>query len=134
MGQFVRAAAFTALLLSVGRVARAQAQTAEVSTSRLVSIVELLAEAPTIHAQRVTVTGYLVLDFEGEALYLHKEDYENRLTSNAIRVALTEKQKEEYKEYAGQYVWLDASFVKRKNSSDFFKGALFDIREIHKTK
>jgi len=126
--------AFVVLLSSVVRVAVAQEKTSEASNSHPVSIVSLLTRPATGQPQHVTVAGFLVLDFESEALYLHKEDYDHRLTSNAIRVAITEEQREKYKAFAKKYVWLDAYFVKRKNSSDYFVGALFDIKEISEAK
>src|SRR5262249_4434500 len=35
----------------------------------------------------VRVIGFLRLEFEGDALYLHREDYEHSMTKNAIWVA-----------------------------------------------
>lgn len=95
-------------------------------------MMELIAQPVSSSARRVQVAGFLVLDFEGEALFFHKEDYQKGLTRNAIRIALTEEQAKKYKDFAGTYVWVEASFIKRKNSEDLYTGSLFDVRQIRK--
>lgn len=40
--------------------------------------------------------GYVTLSYEDEAIYLHKEDYENRLFTNAVKLALTAEQGERF--------------------------------------
>jgi hypothetical protein len=135
MQRIIRRIAAVVMLLSLGRnVVIAQNRTDDTTRSQFVSIVALLAQPATGQARRVSVAGYLVLDFEGEALYLHKEDYENGLTNNAIRVALTEQQKKQYKGYDKRYVLIDSFFIRQKNSSDFYVGALYDIRKISDAK
>ncbi len=37
------------------------------------------------------VDGYLNLEFEGDAIYLHKEDYDYHMLKNALWVRLSEK-------------------------------------------
>lgn len=123
----------TTLMLIAGHVSSAQAARDEVQHALPASIVTLLAQPASDSATRVQVAGFLVLDFEGEALYLHKEDYQEGLTRNAIRVALTPQQMTQYKDFTGSYVWVEASFHKRRNSEDIFTGSLFDVREIRKT-
>jgi hypothetical protein len=49
-----------------------------------VSIITLLGDPQRYAGKRVTVTGYVKLEFEGNAVYLHKEDFDNMLTSNAL--------------------------------------------------
>ena len=121
------------LMLIAGRLCLAQVPTDDVQHALPTSMVTLLAQPAIKNAQRVQVSGFLVLDFEGEALYLHKEDYQEGLTRNAIRIALTPEQEKQYKDLAGSYVWVEASFLKRRNSEDIFTGSLFDVRQIRKT-
>jgi len=95
-----------------------------------VSIVTLLAEADSQKTKRVQVEGFLVLDFEGERLYLHKEDYEDGLFMNSIYLALSPEQKMQYKALDKSYVNVEASFHGRRNTEDIFSGSLFNVREI----
>ncbi|HEY6374659.1 MAG TPA: hypothetical protein VIX90_03950 [Edaphobacter sp.] len=92
----------------------------------------LLAEPVSKIPQRVQVAGLLVLEFEGEALYLHREDFQQGLTRNAIRIALTLEQEKQYKDFSGSYVLVEASFKKVQNSEDIFTGSLFNVRRIVK--
>jgi len=126
--------AFAAILMLIAeRVSLAQATTDDVQHALPASIVTLLAQPASNIVKRVQVAGFLVLDFEGEALYLHKEDYQEGLTRNAIRMALTPEQMKQYQNLAGSYVYIGASFIKRRNSEDIFTGSLFDVKEIRKT-
>jgi len=126
--------AFAAILMLIAeRVSLAQATTDDVQHALPASIVTLLAQPASNIVKRVQVAGFLVLDFEGEALYLHKEDYQEGLTRNAIRMALTPEQMKQYQNLAGSYVSIEASFIKRRNSEDIFTGSLFDVKEIRKT-
>jgi hypothetical protein len=51
-----------------------------------VSMLQLIANPAAFHRKRVRVIGYLVLEFEGSALYLHAEDFQHGLTDNGIWV------------------------------------------------
>jgi|SRR5215472_6463781 len=120
-----------AILVCV-QISNAQMPDEEVDHAPPISMITLIAEPTAKNPQRVQVAGFLVLDFEGEALYLHEEDYRHGLTRNAIRVALTPDQMNRYKDLARTYVWVQGSFRKRRASEDLFSGSLFDIREIRK--
>jgi hypothetical protein len=125
--------AVAAIFVLIAGRALAQADTDDAPHALPASIVTLLAQPAISNAKRVQVSGYLALDFEGEALYLHKEDYQEGLTRNAIRLSLTPEQEKKYKDLAGTYVTIEASFLKRRNSEDIFTGSLFNVREIRKT-
>jgi hypothetical protein len=47
-------------------------------------MVQLIANPRAFDGQRVQVYGYMNLEFEGNALYLHAEDFRQRLSSNSI--------------------------------------------------
>jgi hypothetical protein len=68
--------AFVLLLTLIVRSAVAQTSSDEEVHAPLVSMVNLLSGPPRGKPTLVQVSGYLRLDFEGEAPYLHKEDYE----------------------------------------------------------
>jgi hypothetical protein len=121
------------LMLIVGRVGLAQTATDDDVPHVLpVSMVTLLAMPASSSAKQVQVSGFLVLDFEGQALYLHKEDYQEGLTLNSIYVSLTPAQQQQYKSLDKTYVTIKASFQKRAKSEDIFTGVLFHVREIQK--
>jgi hypothetical protein len=114
------------------KVALPQNVAEDASPANPISIITLIAQPAVKTAQRVQVEGYLVLDFEGEALYLHEEDYRARITKNAIRLSLSPEQEKQYKSFGGSYVLLEASFIKRRNSEDIFTGSLFNVVRIER--
>ena len=52
-------------------------------------MVELLASPELFDGKRIRTFGYVHLEFEGDALYLHKEDYAHSLYRNGLWVDLT---------------------------------------------
>lgn len=120
------------LLLISGRVSVPQAvkDTDDSPHASPVSIVTLLAQADSQKTKRVQVQGFLVLDFEGERLYLHKEDYEDGLFMNSIYLALSPEEKIQYRPLDKSYVSVEASFHGRRSTEDIFPGSLFNVREI----
>lgn len=51
-----------------------------------VSLIELIANPLAYDGKEVEVSGYLVVAFESEGIYLHREDYEYSLGRNGIWV------------------------------------------------
>jgi hypothetical protein len=119
-------------LLVIGSASWAQTSAEDAPHAPPISIVTLLAEPVSKSPQRVQVAGFLVLEFEGQALYLHREDYQQQLMRNAIRIALTPEQEKQYKDLSGSYVLVEASFRKARNSEDIFTGSLFNVRRMVK--
>jgi hypothetical protein len=73
-----------------------------------VSMVRVLANPEKFHGKRIRVIGFLRLEFEGNALYLHEEDYRHLLTDNALWVDMGAD-----KEHAGlsmHYVLIEGTF------------------------
>lgn len=56
-----------------------------------VSIINLISTPEKYHNKRIQVIGYLNLEFEGNAIYLHKEDYKKSIASNGFWVDFTEE-------------------------------------------
>ncbi len=54
-----------------------------------VTLVQLIANPEKFNGKRVRVIGFLRLEFEGDVLYLHREDYENAILGNGIWVDVT---------------------------------------------
>jgi hypothetical protein len=49
-----------------------------------VSIIELVARPEKFHGKSVAVHGFLNLEFEGNGLYLHEEDFKHSLYRNGL--------------------------------------------------
>jgi hypothetical protein len=57
---------------------------AQLSSDRPVSILQIIAQPELFHGARVQVVGFVSIEREGTALYLHKEDFLEGLTANAV--------------------------------------------------
>lgn len=76
------------------------------STYRRVSLIELIAHPEAYDGVKVSVVGYLNTHHEDEAIYLSREDYENYLPANSVRVALPTEGRME----SGQFAIVEGVF------------------------
>jgi len=52
-----------------------------------ISMLRLIVTPEKYHNKTVQIIGYLNLEFEGNAIYFHKEDYENGSSRNGMWVS-----------------------------------------------
>jgi hypothetical protein len=62
--------------------------TPDVPDAPLVSLVRLLANPEKFDEKRITVAGWANIEFEGDALYLHEEDFRRVLLANAVSLSI----------------------------------------------
>lgn len=55
-----------------------------------VSIIQLLANPQTYEGRKVEVSGFVSLEFEGNAIWLHEEDFKRGLYQNALWLNVAE--------------------------------------------
>ena len=97
-----------------------------------VSIVQLIANPQLYEGKRIRIIGYLHLEFEGDAIYLHREDFEQAIPIDAIWIitpkALTNEQREAVND---KYVLCTGVFTaKRRGHMGMFSGEISDINRI----
>ena len=95
-----------------------------------VSMVALLANPEKFDGHFVRVDGFLRVEFEGHALYFHKEDYDLGLTKNSLWLEIS-RSGEEYTELNLHYVAVEGVF--RANNfghKDSFGGAIENIQRL----
>ena len=87
--------------------------------AKTVTMIELISNPQKYHNKLVRVIGVGNLEFEGDAIYLNKEDLQYR-TDNCIWIELGERSIEysEAKEYNGKYVIIEGYF--NKNNTGHF--------------
>jgi hypothetical protein len=49
-----------------------------------VSMLQLIVGSAELEGKRVQVIGYVHLEFEGQGIYLHEEDYRRSITNNGL--------------------------------------------------
>lgn len=82
-----------------------------------VSLVQLVATPERYDGKQVSVVGFLVFGFEGDGLYLHKEDYDNGIDANAVRVDRTQDMSRDLEKLNRNYVQIVGAF--RQEGSPF---------------
>jgi hypothetical protein len=53
-----------------------------------VSLITLIANPKQFDGHKVRVIGYLNLEFEGNCIYVHKDDFDQSISKNALWVAM----------------------------------------------
>ena len=95
-----------------------------------VSLVKLIANPEKYNGKRIQVIGYLHLEFEGNAIYLHEEDFKRRISANSFWVEFSSKltKKRDLNKFNDKYVIIIGTFnVNEKGQMRMFGGTLDDI-------
>jgi hypothetical protein len=97
-----------------------------------VSIIQLIANPQRYNGKRIRIIGYLRLEFEGNAIYLHREDYEQEISENAVWInppsALT---KEQINAVNNGYVICTGVFHGNQHGHmDMFSGEISNINRL----
>ncbi|MDO3696026.1 hypothetical protein QVZ41_14330 [Wenyingzhuangia sp. chi5] len=100
-----------------------------------VSIINLIASPEKYHNKKIQVIGYLNIEFEGNGIYLHKEDYDNGIEKNGLWVSFTKKtwEKLKKKKINKTYVIIEGTFnMEDKGHMGLFSGEIEKITRIDK--
>lgn len=66
-----------------------------------VSLVQIFANPDAFNGKRVTVVGWGNIEFEGDALYFHEEDFRFLLLTNAVRLSIPESIRQPIRDQQG---------------------------------
>lgn len=110
-------------------------QCARVSDSRCVlydvSMIQLIGNPAAYHGRNVRVVGYLHLEFEGNAIYLHREDFERSISRNGLWVSFGDGAFGDRKVGSNEYVLVEGRFdAKMRGHLALWSGAILDIRWV----
>jgi hypothetical protein len=90
-----------------------------------VSMIQLIASPEKYDGKVVAVIGYLRLEFEGNELFLHEEDYKSHIAKNGIWVNVGPKMKGNADQLNMHYVLLIGTFnAKSKGHMDMQSGSI----------
>lgn len=73
------------------------------------SLLQLIGSPDAFDGRRVRVIGFAHLEFEGEGLFLHREDFENLLHKNALWLDVPLKP--EFIAFNGRYMIVEGTFI-----------------------
>ena len=99
-----------------------------------ISIDSLIATPERYHGKKIQIAGYLNLEFEGNAIYLHKEDREKGLIENGFWVSFSDKlNKKEIQALNKSYVLIEGKFdMNSHGHRGMFGGEIKNIKRIIK--
>jgi hypothetical protein len=96
-----------------------------------VSMVALVAEPDSYEGKLIRTHGFLCIEFEGDALYLHEEDYRHGLTENSFALRLSKLQREQFKSLTLRYVLIEGTvYAKGPEHTDGWSGAIGNISRL----
>lgn len=91
---------------------------------RYVSLVQLIAVPERYDRTRVAVMGYAWIENEGDALYLHEEDFRRRITKNAIALEFPDGNASIVKHSGRHVIVLGRFTASRLGHMELMSGAL----------
>lgn len=110
-----------------GRVAARSKPPTAVEEPHNVSMIQLIANPDQFEGKRVRLAGYANFESEGDALYLHREDFDATLLPNAVRLRIPRKQ-EEYRSLSRMYVILEGRFSRgERDTFSKYAGVVSDV-------
>jgi hypothetical protein len=80
-----------------------------------ISIIELIAHPKQNEGRRVMLAGFLHLEFEGDALYLHADDFKFGIHKNSIWVDIPEDLRVIANKYNNRYVYIVGYYTAKRN-------------------
>ncbi len=95
-----------------------------------VSLVQLIATPEKYQGKPVQVFGFMRLEHEGNAIYLHKEDYENALYKNGLWLTNVDTAEHRAKHNL-KYVLVEGTFDgKAHGHFGLWSGTIKDIKRV----
>jgi hypothetical protein len=96
-----------------------------------ISLIALIASPQQFDKCFVRVMGVINVGFEGDAIFLHEEDYKYGLMKNSLRLHLSDVQIEKFKKYSGSHVILEGVFYGiGPDSRESTSGAIANITRL----
>jgi hypothetical protein len=104
-------------------------QAVEQSQIESVSLIRLIASPDQYEGKLVRVIGFVRLEFEGNAIYLHREDFEKQLTENGLWLNAGKCLGRGGKDLTEGYAIVEGRFTgKRHGHMGLWSGELDDVQ------
>jgi hypothetical protein len=96
-----------------------------------VGMVALIAAPESYEGKFVRTHGFLCIEFEGDALYLHEEDYRHGFTKNSFALRLSKLQREQFKGLSLKYALIEGTvYAMGREHIDRWSGAIGNITRL----
>lgn len=93
-----------------------------------VSLITLIANPDRYEGRVVRVIGFVQLEFEGNAIYLHEEDFRRAITDNALWLDAPKN----FRGYeAGSYAIVEGTFTSKQHGHmGMFSGEIMNVTRL----
>jgi hypothetical protein len=122
------------VLLAVGSVvvvALSTSHRAEEPRDMAVSLIQLIANPAAFDGKRVLLTGYVVLEAENTAVYLHESDARYGITRNGLWLEVPLGGESHRARFHQRYVLIEGTFnARRRGHRELFSGTLEHIGRL----
>lgn len=103
----------------------------EISSIEDVSIIQLISNPNEFHGKTVRVIGYARLQFEGEALYLHSDDYKYAISKNGLWLSTTDEILKNREAFDRKYILVEGVFnAMHQGHAGLFSGSIEKIQRF----
>ena len=93
-----------------------------------VSLVRLIANPKDYDGKIVRVIGFVRLEFEGNAIYLHQDDYKHGIRKNGLWIDATDDMRKRTADFDQKHVLLEGTFnVKDTGHLGLWSGSIQKI-------
>lgn len=97
--------------------------------SERVSLIQLLAQPEKYEGKLVEVTGFVNLEFEGNAIWFHKEDFSNTIYANSIWINVNKCVDRAGKPISGYASLMGRFTAKRHGHMGLWSGEISQVGE-----
>jgi hypothetical protein len=99
--------------------------------NRRTSIINLIATPEKYEGHLVKVAGFLNFEPNGNALYLHKDDYDHGIYKNSIYINMSEDSVAKMYPHNKRYVVVEGLFSLNQGYMNSFSGSLRDVKCLY---
>jgi hypothetical protein len=100
-----------------------------------ISLIQLIASPDRYEGEVIRVIGFVHLEFEGNAIYLHREDYKQNITANALWLSKPKcfTNTKHDAEFISGYALVTGTFTSQRHGhNDLFSGEIHDILQCER--
>ncbi|WP_431260871.1 hypothetical protein ACQ86G_12630 [Roseateles chitinivorans] len=95
------------------------------------SLIQLIATPWGFDGRRVQIIGFVRLEFEGDAIYLHRDDEAAGIQKNGLWLEVEGLSAQERREFDGRYVLVEGTFsMQDRGHFGLWSGAIRDITRM----
>ena len=93
-------------------------------------MVALLADPEKYDGKVIRTIGFMCLEYEGNALYLHEEDFRYGLLKDALSLRLSSAQQKQFKNLSLKYVIIEGTLYANGPERSEYGGAIGNITRL----